>query len=90
MWKSRNSSPFSFWRGIIWKFARVDSIYDRWKNSKHSILKSAEEVLEKGTREARKPWTNKEALDLMHKRIRYENASDKQEKTQYKRLRNKV
>ena len=46
----------------------VGNINDRWTNTKHSILKVAEEVLEKERRAARKPWIDKEILELMDER----------------------
>ena len=48
----------------------IGSINDRGTNTKHSILKAAEEVLEKETRAARKPWRANETLELMHERRR--------------------
>ena len=59
------------------------SIDYRWNNTKHSILKAAEEVLEKETKAARKPWIDKETLELMDERRRYKNVRDEQRKMQY-------
>ena len=58
--------------------------------TKHSILKTTEEVLEKETIAARKQWIDKDTLELMYERRRYKNAGGVQGKTQYKRLRNEV
>ena len=68
----------------------VDSINDKWTNTKHIILKAAEKVLEKETRAARKLWIDKETLELIDERRRHKNGKDEQGKTQYKRLRNEV
>ena len=61
----------------------------RWKNTKHSILKATEKELGKETRAARKPWIDKETLELMDEG-RYKNARDEQGKRHYKRLKNEV
>ena len=68
----------------------VGSINDRCTNTEGSIIKAAEEVLGKETRAARKPWIDKETLELMNERRRHKNAREEQGERQYSRRRNKV
>ena len=71
-------------------YSGTGNINDIWTNTKHSILKAAEEVLGKETEADRKKWIGKATLELMDERRRYKNGRYEQEETQYKRLKNEV